>query len=269
VNRNTRGRGRVWVVAAVAGLLAWMTPSACAHVLQYLAWFRVQRDLTITASELRFVYECRFDRAAYKPADPLMDTDGDSTASQHEIANFCLEAAQYLAADLLVMAAGQRRDVREESFYLFEDGSGFRCVLVAPLGDVKPGRYRLDFLDPAFASVGGSRLEDGQTTTGWVRSADPTVRLVSGDGRTLASCELGADAQTTLMFELGKLDAQTTQPPGDQAGEAVTRRNRPRAVHGVVSLDDSHDTALNARSQSVIINSTTGCRYPNSEPITF
>jgi hypothetical protein len=185
---------------------------ASAHTLQYLAWFRVERTVEFAPAELRFTYDCRFSPAKLRTYDPLMDTDGDGTASQHEIASFCLEAAEYLVSDLIVMAAGVRRDVREESFFAFEDGSGFRSVIRAAMPDVKPGRYRLDFIDPAFLPVGGSAADDKRTTTGLVRAAYPGILLLDSEGRAVPRLELGRDLQTTLQFELRPADNPTSAP---------------------------------------------------------
>ena len=95
---------------------------ADAHILQYLSWFRVERVMELSSDEIRLTYECRFDEAASRSTDPLIDVDADSTVSQHERADFCLQAAQSLASDLILCTSGTQVPLREESFCTMEDG---------------------------------------------------------------------------------------------------------------------------------------------------
>lgn len=158
--------------------------------------------MELSRDEIRLEYECRFDPAALRPSDPLVDLDGDSTVSQHERADFCVQAAQYLASDLIVFTSGTQCVLREESFFMFDDGSGFRSVFA---GDMPPlsGKADLFLIDPSFIPFGAAPAADGSTTTsGYARAAGNSVRLLGTDDRPRETVPLPRDMKTILRIEV-------------------------------------------------------------------
>lgn len=192
-------------VAFVCGL-------ARAHVLQQLSWYQIDRTISVEPNALHIHHDCKFDPNMYKADDPIMDTDGDSTASRHEIAMFCQASGNYIAQDFTVLADGLPCAVRQESFAVNDDDSGFTSDLVADIPDMPTsGVQTLDIVDPAFLfsfpmdrdststlvvtkpplaikSPSGKALEHIQA----VRGPHITVRVAKADGGTSISTPVTA-----------------------------------------------------------------------------
>lgn len=124
---------------------------AHAHVMQQLSWFQVERNVDIRPRTLHVHHECKFDKNMFRADDPILDVDGDSTASRHEIAQFCQQASNYVSQDFTVLADGLPCAVRQEGFAVNDDDSGFTSDLVADIPDLPTsGSQTLDIVDPAY-----------------------------------------------------------------------------------------------------------------------
>jgi hypothetical protein len=209
-------RARLPLLLGLACLLH--TSPAKAHILQYLSWFRVERIMDISADEIRLFYDCRFDPGQFRPDDPLIDLDGDSTTSQHERAAFCMQAAQYLAQDLLLFTSGTQVRVAEESFYVYEDESGFRSTFAGDMPGLH-GEVELFWIDPSFIPLGGPLPGDSGTTVSGYARAGGSVRFVdAGGGRTFRT-PLGRDIRTVLHLDIKAPVDHRTGGEDKQAGQ--------------------------------------------------
>lgn len=130
-------------------LVCWFAAStgAHAHVLQHLTWFHVERTIAISPQEVRVTHICRFDEDRFHAEDGMVDTDGDSTASQRELTDFCLKAARYLEEDLIVLHNGSPGSPRREVFKMLPEDAGFRSEITAPIA---PPLGELQIIDPAY-----------------------------------------------------------------------------------------------------------------------
>lgn len=192
---------RTWRLQFLCALLllahALHPTAAAAHILQYLTWFNVERSMEISGLHMKLSYDCRFNPRVFNPADPLMDTDGDSTASQHETADFCSQAGQYLAQDLMVMTSGTRCELRQESFSVADDLSGFRSTFSGGLPALT-GSATTYIIDPSYLPLGPIQT---QPPAGHARSDGQRVLFRDSDGRTTESLKLPPELRTALPLE--------------------------------------------------------------------
>lgn len=182
-------------------LFALTTAGTAAHTLPYFAWFQVDRQVVASLRELRVTHVCRFNPQTFRANDPLVDADGDSTASQHEIADVCALTARYLAQDFLALISEQPVSSSLESFALLEEGNGFRTEILVPLPE-KGNRIPVCLMDPAFlfppAAVSPG---DTPTTAGLIRAREPGVALLDPAGRPVPSLPLNPAFRTDFTVE--------------------------------------------------------------------
>src|SRR5207249_149334 len=136
--------------------------------LQFFALMRTERNVELVPGQIRWTYDCRFEPSLVQAHFALLDADGDGTASEHERGAFCLSAAQYLRDDLFGRIDDAQMPISEESFYMFDDGDGFRSVLVSNLPVSMQHPMKVEFMDPAFIPPAGTSAADVRTTTGLV-----------------------------------------------------------------------------------------------------
>lgn len=209
VNR-THPRSRKPPLTFLLLLLLFPTPSH-AHILQTLTWFKIARTIEVSPGEIRVTHDCHFDPTQFRPADPLMDTDGDSTASTSEIAAFCLVASNYLAQDFAVVASNAPCPTRQTSFFVFDDNSGFRSEIIATVA-MPPGTTQtLEILDPSY--IFPSPPSPGAADTPAIAvAATPQITLLDGKNTPQRQIPTPHDVRTSLHVVLTKSDHATTAP---------------------------------------------------------
>ena len=190
---------------------AFLLPASCpAHILQYLTWFKIERQITVSPGQVRVIHDCRFDPVMFRPADAMMDRDGDSTASQSEIAEFCLEAGKYLAQDFAVVIAEAPCQTRQESFFVYDDSSGFRSEIVSAV-PMRPGTTQtLEILDPSYIFP-APPSPDAAATTGTARVEGEELLLVDGKNLLQRQIHTYQEVRTTLIVVLSGRDDETTK----------------------------------------------------------
>ncbi|MGI8906488.1 MAG: hypothetical protein ACR2IE_08365 [Candidatus Sumerlaeaceae bacterium] len=165
--------------------------------MQQLSWFQVEREIRVQQQVLRVHHNCRFDKDVFRANDPVMDADGDSTASRHEIAQFCQQAGNYIAQDFVVLADGLPCAVRQQSFSVNDDDSGFSSDIVADLPDAATtGVLLLHVVDPSFLFTYPG---ESQTTTTSVIAEAP-IKLVDDAGRELHRLDLPRSPHSVLRI---------------------------------------------------------------------
>jgi hypothetical protein len=175
-----------WTASLLAMLLC--SNASHAHVMQQLSWYQVERTITVKPGSLRVHHDFKFDKNMYRADDPILDVDGDSTASQHEIAQFCQASSNYVSQDFTVLADGLPCAVRQESFSVYEDDSGFSDDLVADLPDLpSSGTQTLDIVDPSYLF---SFPADNATTT---------TPIIAEPGLTLQEPQSTASASRVMV----------------------------------------------------------------------
>lgn len=141
-------------------VLVLLSTCVSGHVLPHMSWLHVERTIQLTPGELRIVHVCRLESEQMKQALSLLDTDGDSTASQRELVSFCMAAARFLADDLLIIDAGGARPARQEVFRMLPGDAGFESELVSAL---TAGTGELQILDPAYLLPGTHSSSEAKT----------------------------------------------------------------------------------------------------------
>jgi hypothetical protein len=214
---------------AFLAVVLFSSSVAQAHMLPYLAWFTVQRTMEIHTGEIRINYDCKFNPVIFDPKSPLMDTDMDSTASSHEMGAFCLQADQYLAADLVLLLNGAALASREESFFMRDDNSGFQAVFTAALPPLEEGPHTVDWIDPCFLPTAlpiGMTIEQ---TTGTITAAEKNLKLIdvpNANSKT-ARLQLPDTFRTTIIFEkagVGESNSSPVKSKNDKTTTPVTRK---------------------------------------------
>ena len=182
-------------------IFALTTTGAVAHTLPCFTWFKVDRQIVATPGELRVTHVCHFNPLGFRPGDPLLDTDDDSTASLHEIAAACALTARYLAQDFLVLISEQPVPASLESFSMLEGGDGFRTEILVPLPETG-NRIPVCLMDPAFLfpPVAGSS-DDASTSSGLIRACDSGVVLLDPSGQAVSSLPLLPTFRTDFTVE--------------------------------------------------------------------
>lgn len=215
----------LWLKSIAAAALVLLPLCASAHMLPYLTWFKVERNMELHSDQVRITYNCTFNPTIFDPKSPLMDTDMDSTASQHEIGAFCMQADQYLGADLLLVLDGQPLGAREESFYMRDDDSGFQTVFTAGLPPLEAGPHQVDWIDPSFMPVAlpaGMAIEQ---TTATITSYVPEIQLVDvpNANRKSKSIRLPSSFRTTFVME--KAASKESNAPAVKSNEAQSTQS--------------------------------------------
>jgi hypothetical protein len=192
--------------AALATALL-LAETATAHVLQQLSWYQIDRTITVQPNSLHIHHECKFDPNMFKGDDPIMDVDGDSTASRHEIAMFCQASGNYISQDFTVLADGLPCAVRQESFSVNDDDSGFSSDLVADTPDMPTsGAQTLDIVDPAF--LFSFPMDRDSTST--VVVTKPPIVVRSPSGKSLQRIEAVRGPHITVRIAKASDSALTS-----------------------------------------------------------
>ncbi len=189
---------------AVMGLLLWATSGtmANAHTLPYFDWFQVERQIIANTSELRVIHTCRFDPQTFRADDPLVDSDGNSTASQRELADICALTARYLAEDFLVVIADRPVPANLQSFAMIEESTGFRTEMMIPLSGFH-GVIPVILLDPAYLFPRLPTVSDDVTSSRSVIKAEGDgVSLQDDTGTLVRTIESEPLFRTDLGLDL-------------------------------------------------------------------
>ena len=197
---------------AVLGTIA-CTGAASAHVMQHLFWFKIQREIRIQPGKMIAIHEARFSPDLFRGDDPLMDTDADSTASEHEIADFCQKAAEYIAVDFIVLFGDLPCPTASDSIQVFPDQSGFRTQVSIELPDLPTtGPVPIRVLDPSYLFLTPADAASSSTV---VETSGP-IALVNLRNEHVAKLQLPKSFNTTLQLAAEtSAPLQLSHPPQD------------------------------------------------------
>lgn len=197
----------------LGGILFWAVGAgtASAHVLPYFSWFRVERQIVVSASELRVTHTCLFDHRVLPADDPLVDSDGDSTASQHELADICALTARYLAQDFVAIVSTRPAPANLESFAMVDRDAGFRTEMVVALPEPQ-GRLPVTFLDPAYLFPRPVPLPADEPTAAVASRTDGEgISLLDESGTMVQDLEHKPFFRTDLVIHM-PLSPEATSP---------------------------------------------------------
>jgi len=125
--------------------------AAHAHVQEYLRYFSVERSIAVNTEEIRVTHDCTL-----SPTSSTLEAGALSPDAQRVAAELCVQAAQYLAEDLLIVQNGRVYQAVQEVFRVDEGTTTttFRSEIAAPLEETSG---TLSVIDPAFLlpSIGG------------------------------------------------------------------------------------------------------------------
>lgn len=178
---------------------------APAHTLPYFSWFQVDRRIIASRMELRVTHTCHFDHQTFRVDDPLVDSDGDSTVSQRELADLCALTARYLAEDFLVVVADRPVPANLHSFAMIDNNSGFRTEMTIPVSEFH-GVTPVILLDPAYLfprPAATTAIINASTTHSVIlATAEEGVSLQDDSGALVRSLESRPLFRTDLTLHL-------------------------------------------------------------------
>ncbi len=204
--------GRAAGAAAAAVLCFYSQSPASGHMMPYFAWFGIDRQAVVGPEEMRVIHVCRFDPATFRPDHPLVDLDGDTTASVEERADCCVMAARYLAQDMIALYDGRPLYGNLDNFLLLDGEGGFRTEIVFTLPSLG-GRSQVTLFDPAYLMPKPSAAADSSTSAPAATASGEGVALIGDAGERVAAVPLASHFTARFTMERPSGPEEDTPPP--------------------------------------------------------
>ena len=233
-----------------------VAPCASAHILQYFAWLRVDREIELTSSTIRIAYRCDLRPEALASPDPLLDLTGDGQASDEEKELFFHQAASYMNIDLFAAHMKQPVPLTAGALEMLPDRNGFRIAYTGPLQPAQPTQlHDLAYvIDPAY--IGANYMAESVTSPTRVRAGEGVELL--RDGRDpVASLELPSAVNTLITFGRAASAGGQTTGPARVAVSPESAAAPPRADTPMIAAPDG--TGATRRLREMV---ATGDRSP-------